>query len=251
MSEVDGRSYTPDGPTVASVEDAKKASFRGPKRGAPAQRSARKKLALKVLPWVLGILIVGALIGYFATSTPKTGQTRAGTFGTSDSSSGGGTLAKPAAGKPLVQAPPAPPPVVVPRSAPPAIPQSSSGLVIPPGPAIPAQSPVTAAPQAATGTPPAPVTAGNAPFAPVVYSARHDKIFGGGCSGQLTLNSSGLYFNCPDDPHGSVQAEINEIDSVDENGVRLTSGKKYHFSISGMSKGGVEQMFRDWFSRVR
>jgi hypothetical protein len=95
------------------------------------------------------------------------------------------------------------------------------------------------------------VVPGRPPFTPLVYRAKHDKVFGGSCSGQLTLSSGGLVFNCPDDPHGSMQIAIAEIGAVDENGVRLLSGKKYHFSIPGMSKGGEEALFANWLHQVR
>lgn len=100
-------------------------------------------------------------------------------------------------------------------------------------------------------SPPPVVTTTNAPYAPTTYPARHDKHFGDGCSGQLTLNSNELVFQCPEDPHGSVQVAINEIDAVDENGVRLSSGKKYHFSIPGMSKNSEQALFTGWLNRVR
>jgi hypothetical protein len=96
-----------------------------------------------------------------------------------------------------------------------------------------------------------PAVTPNAPYGPVSYPARHDKHFGESCSGQLTLNSSGLMFNCPENPEGSVQVAINQIGSVDENGIRLISGKKYHFSIPGMTKSGEQQLFANWFNRVR
>jgi hypothetical protein len=98
---------------------------------------------------------------------------------------------------------------------------------------------------------PAPVVTGRAPFSPVAYNARHDKAFGGSCSGQLTLNNAGLNFVCGADPHGSLQVAVNEINSVDENGVRLNSGKKFHFTITGMNKPSEQQLFADWLNRVR
>lgn len=121
-------------------------------------------------------------------------------------------------------------------------------------PQIPSQtSPVAPAlPQMANNMPaPPPATAGTrAPFAPVVYSAHHEKHFGG-CSGQLTLNSGGLSFNCASDPGDSIQVGLNEIGAVDENGIQTTSGRKYHFSITGMSKPGVQQIFSNWLHQVR
>lgn len=121
-------------------------------------------------------------------------------------------------------------------------------------PQIPSQaSPVTPVlPQMANTMPaPAPAAAGGrVAFTPVVYPARHDKHFGG-CSGQLTLNAGGLNFNCASDPGDSIQVGLNEIGAVDENGIQTTSGKKYHFTISGMSKPGAQQLFSNWLHQVR
>ena len=97
--------------------------------------------------------------------------------------------------------------------------------------------------------PPAPVSTSRAPYAPLFYNARHDKAFGG-CSGQLILSSTGLQFNCPGNSEASLQIAISEISGIDENGVRLASGKKLHFSISGMTKPNEQALFTDWFSRL-
>lgn len=115
-----------------------------------------------------------------------------------------------------------------------------------------ASSVTPALPQTATTMPPPPSAAagGRIPFTPVVYPARHEKHFGG-CSGQLTLNAGGLNFNCASDPGDSIQVGLNEIGAVDENGIQTTSGKKYHFTISGMSKPGTQQLFSNWLHQVR
>jgi hypothetical protein len=96
-----------------------------------------------------------------------------------------------------------------------------------------------------------PVVTTNDPYTPTTYPARHDKHFGDSCSGQLTLNSNELVFQCPEDPGAGIQVAINQIDSVDENGIRLSSGKKYHFSIPGMSKNSEQALFTGWLNRVR
>jgi hypothetical protein len=96
-----------------------------------------------------------------------------------------------------------------------------------------------------------PGVAAKPPYTPVMYTARHDKVFGEGCSGQLTLDGSGLAFQCSDDPRSSLRVALVDIESVDGNGVRLISGKKYHFSIAGMGKSNAEQLFSNWLSRVR
>ena len=100
-------------------------------------------------------------------------------------------------------------------------------------------------------TPAAPFASNKPPFTPLIYRAKHDKAFGAGCSGQLTLNSGSLVFNCPEDPHGSMQIALSDIGAVDENGVRLLSGKKYHFSIPGMTKSGEQTLFANWLHQVR
>jgi hypothetical protein len=88
-------------------------------------------------------------------------------------------------------------------------------------------------------------------FSSMTYHARHDKVFGEGCAGQLILNSGGLVFDCPEDPRSSVQIALSEIGAVDENGVRLLSGKKFHFSIRGMTKSGEEALFTNWLHQLR
>jgi hypothetical protein len=108
-----------------------------------------------------------------------------------------------------------------------------------------------ALPQTATNTSPSsPANTARAPFTPIVYSAHHEKHFGG-CSGQLTLNSGGLNFRCPDDPGDSIQVALNEIGAVDDNGIQTLSGKKYHFTITGMSKPAAQQLFSNWLHQVR
>jgi len=108
-----------------------------------------------------------------------------------------------------------------------------------------------ALPQTATNAPPPPLAnTARVPFAPVIYSARHDKHFGG-CSGQLTLNTSGLNFRCAENPGDSIQVSLNEIGAIDENGIQTLSGKKYHFTITGMSKPAAQQLFSNWLHQVR
>jgi hypothetical protein len=133
---------------------------------------------------------------------------------------------------------------------PPRLPNSSA--------ALPQQAPsqpqyvTPALPQTANAMPAPPTAANSArvPFTPVVYPARHEKHFGG-CSGQLTLNTSGLNFHCAEDPGDSIQVALNEIGAIDENGIQTLSGKKYHFTISGMSKPAAQQLFSNWLHQVR
>ncbi|MBS1802783.1 MAG: hypothetical protein JST28_05420 [Acidobacteria bacterium] len=142
---------------------------------------------------------------------------------------------------------PSTPIVFTPRSQP-------QNATAPATPQIPNQAATVtpALPQTANNTvPPSPATpTSRIPFTPVVYTARHDKRFGG-CSGQLTLNSGGLNFNCPENSDDSIQVGLNEIGAIDENGVQTTSGKKYHFTITGMSKPAAQQLFSNWLHQVR
>jgi len=160
-----------------------------------------------------------------------------------------GSKPKPAPGKPFQAPPPPVPSTYVPLPAPAVQPSQPTITDVP----VPAQNLTgSASTPIAPTTPLAPVVpTARAPFSPLTYRARHDKVFGGSCSGQLILNSGGLVFNCSDDPHGSMQIALSEIGAVDENGVRLLSGKKYHFSISGMSKSGEEALFANWLHQVR
>jgi hypothetical protein len=160
-----------------------------------------------------------------------------------------GSKPKPSAAKPF-QAPPPPAPTHYPLPEAAVQPNQPATTDIP----LPGQNMAGTVKPApiAPSTPGAPVVpAARAPFSPLVYRAKHDKVFGGSCSGQLTLNSGGLVFNCPEDPHASMQIALSEIGAVDENGVRLLSGKKYHFSIPGMTKSGEETLFANWLHQVR
>ena len=120
-------------------------------------------------------------------------------------------------------------------------------------PQIPSQAtPVTPAlPQTANTLPPPPASSmARLPFTPVVYPAHHDKHFGG-CSGQLALNAGGLNFSCAENPGDSIHVALNEIGAIDENGIQTLSGKKYHFTITGMSKPATQQLFSNWLHQVR
>ncbi|HEY1986243.1 MAG TPA: hypothetical protein VGG85_12575 [Terracidiphilus sp.] len=210
----------------------------------------KTKWVVAAIAAMIAIPTAGMIIGYFAR--PAIGTQGAGDapVGISADSSSHGTTAKPSAGKPLVAATQPPPPVVTQRApAPAGLPSQPAAAPSQIQPNAPLGS--SALPQIASSLPPSPTVTPNVAYGPVVYPARHDKHFGESCSGQLTLNGSGLDFRCPDDPGAGVQVAINEIGSVDENGIRLNSGKKYHFSIQGMSKGGEQQLFADWLSRVR
>lgn len=209
-----------------------------------------KHFTLKVLFLVIAVPIA-ALVLWFGTR-PGT-MKRAAELGHSVSSPSSLLPAtskpKPAPGK-LLEQPTAP----APRPPAPEIPRPQTAYNAPPSPVQTVPGPATTA-VAPAFTPgpaqPAPAPAARPAYAPLSYNARHDKVFGGSCSGQLILSSSGLQFNCPDDSHGSLQVALSEISSVDENGVRLASGKKLHFSINGMTKPGEQALFADWLRRLR
>ena len=196
---------------------------------------------------LLCLPIGGMILGYIR-------RPAAGTAGISsnspagNSSDAGGKIPKPSAGRPMLPASQAPPPTTTTPAPPPIAPESSPAVATPQTPTAPMSAPPT--------TPPAPAApsvpgAGKAPFAAMTYPARHDRHFGEECSGQLTLNGSGLAFSCPGNPDEAVQVAINQIDEVDDNGIRLISGKKYHFTIPGMSKSAERTLFANWLSRVR
>lgn len=215
-----------------------------------AQGSPAARWALFLLPIAVALGLVAAIAWYAARPN---GIRKATVIGSTSRVTSlllaNGSIPKPAPGKPFQAAPPPAPSTYVALPAPAVQPNQPAATDMP----IPGQkigSTVATAPVAPTA-PSAANVPPRAPFSPMVYRARHDKVFGGSCSGQLTLNSGGLVFNCSDDPHGSMQIALNEIGSVDENGVRLLSGKKYHFSIPGMSKGGEEAIFVNWLHQVR
>jgi hypothetical protein len=211
-----------------------------------------KNWVLLALPMLLVVPVLAAIAWFAAKPNPllkapsTTGKTTpfSSLLTTADTSK-----AKPAPGKTYQ---PPPPPVqssYVPQTPPAVEPNqpATSDMPIPAQNIAGATAPSTAVPTISS----VPTTAARPPITPLVYRAKHDKVFGDSCSGQLTLNSGGLVFSCPDDPHGSVQIALNEIGAVDENGVRLLSGKKYHFSIPGMTKDGEQTLFTNWLHQVR
>lgn len=210
----------------------------------------RKHLLLTAILVLLLVPVGAVVLGYITRPSPGTASQVAGLTTNSPDSNTTEKIAKPAAGKPMLPTSQAPQPTLSSPAPPPALPdQPPSGLTtVPARPLTPAPGVPNPAPSAPL--PPASTTA-QPPYTPMVYSARHDKHFGESCSGQLTLDSSGLVFRCPDDPRSSVQVALADIEAVDSNGVRLISGKKYHFSIAGMAKDSEQALFANWLSRVR
>lgn len=212
----------------------------------------RKHLLITGIVVLLLVPLGAVLLGYITRPPAGTAGQAVGLSTSSPDGSGGDKIAKPPAGKPLIESSQAPLPVLSSPGPAPAIPnQSPSGLPgVPSRPLGPVPGVQSALPNPALPAPSA-STAVKPPYTPMVYSARHDKHFGASCSGQLTLDTSGLTFRCGDDSGGSVQVALADIEAVDANGIRLTSGKKYHFSIAGMSKESEQALFADWLTRVR
>ena len=218
-----------------------------------------KFLTIAVLLVALGSLIAFAIIRYSTRpvavkqvrSTVASGKSL---LGLADS-----TKPKPAPGKPFVSETESHLPIPTVWTPAPGSPQTpwtpgtpQNGPQIPSAPqqfpTAPQASPQVAGPSAAQ--PSISANGSRSAFASLVYQARHDKHFGG-CAGQLTLSATGLMFHCADDPQDSFQVALNEIGAVDENGVQLLSGKKYHFSISGMTKSAEQTLFANWLHQVR
>ena len=80
------------------------------------------------------------------------------------------------------------------------------------------------------------------------FAAIHRE-FGGGCAGELVLSNEGLHFNCPGQP--DINVPLAEIDRLDKDGVRLVSGKKYHFKIPDDRQAEVEAIFGYWLDKAR
>jgi hypothetical protein len=250
MSDFGSSSNPQVGPHANPAHSEVTTAWRRIRDSARNSFARRKQLASGMLLALLALPVTAAIVWY---ATRPNALKKAADIGLAirnpSALLNGGGKPKPAPGKPMlpVAPPAAAPPLPMPSAAAMPTQQAPAQVQIPPNNMT---SATTSAPIAQTA-PPATVVPAKPPYSPVVYHARHEKHFGEGCSGQLTLSTSGLVFNCPDDLHGSVQIAVNEIGSVDENGIRLTSGKKYHFSIPGMTKTGEERLFADWLNRVR
>ena len=158
---------------------------------------------------------------------------------------------KPAAGKTFAAETQTHPNVIWNPPPPPQGQQQPSAAIVPQAPGATPMAAPTVSPQVMPALPSQTVATGKPAITPLIYQARHDKHFGGSCSGQLTLSSAGLVFHCADDPEGSVQIALNQIGAIDENGVETLAGKKYHFSIPGMSKNAEQTLFSNWLHQVR
>lgn len=257
--EFDSDRYTQDGagrvpaeppaaPRRATLRSSAKRAFADPRAQAALIFLGRHLLLIVIILLIL-LPIGGVVAGYLAR--PEPGSAEQAASGLTANPLDGSDKIKPAPGRPFLAKTQAPAPVVMHQ--PPAATvdqQTASPMQVPTRPLTPAPAlPGSTANPPAPASPPAP--SANHPYTPMVYSAHHDKTFGEGCSGQLTLDTTGLVFRCPDDPHSSVLVPLGDIESVDGNGVRLTSGKKYHFTIAGMGRNNAQELFANWLSRVR
>ncbi len=202
---------------------------------------------LAVWAILLCLPIGGMILGYIRRPAAGTAGISSSSLPGSSSDSGS-KIPKPIPGRPMLPVSQAPPPTTSLPAPPPIAPVTPPTVATPQTPAAPMSAPALPPPAL---PPPAVPGAAKAPFTPVSYPARHDKHFGDECSGQLILNSNELAFSCPGNPGEGIQVAINQIDQVDDNGIRLISGRKYHFTIPGMSKSAERTLFADWLSRVR
>jgi hypothetical protein len=66
------------------------------------------------------------------------------------------------------------------------------------------------------------------------------------CDGELVFTDKDFRFSCPSD---SFTVERNMVAKLDNNGVVLISGEKYHFEVAGYDKTGVHILFSEWLER--
>ena len=101
-----------------------------------------------------------------------------------------------------------------------------------------AETPISTAPVNS----PSPISARNAErrIPGVHHLGRHN------CDGELVFTDQDFRFNCPSD---SFTVERNMVAKLDNNGVVLISGEKYHFDVAGYDKTGVHILFSEWLER--
>jgi hypothetical protein len=66
------------------------------------------------------------------------------------------------------------------------------------------------------------------------------------CDGKLLFTEHVFQLECPS---GSFAVERSDIEGLDNNGVKLATGEKYHFDIDGYSKAEVQGFFIAWLER--
>lgn len=100
--------------------------------------------------------------------------------------------------------------------------------------------------RAVPGTPVAPTSR----LAPgLTYTAHHKG--GNGCDGQLTLSLQGLVFDCGGDSSRSFGIPLAAIQGTDDDGVILSNGDKFHFSVAGEKKQVARDLFTGWLYQAR
>jgi hypothetical protein len=92
-------------------------------------------------------------------------------------------------------------------------------------------------------------TASDGSVVGTVYPASHKGI--GGCDGQLVLNLQGLQFICPNNSSKSFSYSVNQVERVDDDGVQLLDGQKFHFAMGKASKQDVADLFLRWLQLAR
>jgi hypothetical protein len=80
------------------------------------------------------------------------------------------------------------------------------------------------------------------------YPAKHKG--GDSCSGQLLLMAAGLDFVCPGDRGRSFTVGVDQVLDRDNDGIKLVTGKKYHFDVDGGGKQAVKLLFDEWVYRT-
>jgi type IV secretory pathway VirB10-like protein len=141
-------------------------------------------------------------------------------------------------------APPPPPPVQTVQAAPvlppPQSPLNTDSAVVPP--------PLTPTP--APAPPPAQNPTASLPFG-VKMPAKRDG-FNNGCKdGELVLQVSAVIFTCRSDAGKSITLRVEQIRALDNNGVVINAGQKYHFDIDGKQRQDVHQLFAQWLDNAR
>ena len=93
---------------------------------------------------------------------------------------------------------------------------------------------------------PAPAPVPETPLAR--YQAAH-QVAGPDKQGVLTFWQDAFRFDCTGDrnPEQTVVVRREEVQSIHKNGVQLLSGKKYHFTVRGMTKEQVAKLFEQWY----
>ncbi|HZQ50822.1 MAG TPA: hypothetical protein VFB14_01435 [Bryobacteraceae bacterium] len=88
-----------------------------------------------------------------------------------------------------------------------------------------------------------------APETPLArYQAAH-QVAGPDKQGILTLSKDAFRFDCISDrnPEQTFVVRREDVQSVHKNGVQLLGGKKYHFTVRGMTKDQVSDLFERWY----